>query len=53
MENEVNNTYQSGETPPEGVYACQKCGEGALIVPEMAKKLPKCPVCGGTIWYKV
>lgn len=47
--------YKSGETPPEGNYVCMQCNgtnPTVYIVPEMTKKLPVCPVCGGKKWMK-
>lgn len=47
--------YHSGDTPPAGTYACEMCGDTnptVYMVPEMCKKLPICPKCGGTTWMK-
>lgn len=48
--------YETGSEPPEGVYACMKCDGNdpySVMVPESVVKLPVCPKCGGTEWYKV
>lgn len=51
-EQEIKSEYKAGERPPEGCYVCMSCGQYTLIVPEMAKRLPTCPECGGKIWMK-
>lgn len=47
--------YETGERPPDGIYVCMSCTDNpeTIIIPDMAKALPKCPRCGWTYWYKV
>lgn len=48
--------YQTGDNPPDGVYACAKCTDNnpeTVIIPSTCECLPECPHCGFTHWYKV
>ena len=47
--------YQTGDKLPEGTYVCMQCADNpqTVIVPEMCERLPECPHCGHTYWYKV
>ena len=52
MPEEEKSFYQTGEKPPHGIYVCGTCGNKTVLVPDLVKRLPECPCCGFTLWYK-
>ncbi len=49
---------QTDEIAEAGVYACMNCPldkaeDEAIIYLYQREKLPKCPICGITYWFKV
>ena len=48
--------WDTGEEAPVGTYACTQCPSEnqqiAMVLSEKGK-LPECPTCGVTVWYKV
>jgi len=44
--------YKTGEKPGKGKYKCTKCGQ-IVVLDDDSDKLPPCPHCTNTTYYKV
>lgn len=51
-ENTHKHVYETGEKPGRGLYLCAKCDE-RIRLDQDSDRLPPCPRCNGTKWYKV
>lgn len=55
--NNQKDSYSTGELAPIGQYICMYCKDqqnaNFLLHDDKSKKLPECPACGKTKWYKI